>query len=400
MPKSKLSRSGGQKAPIKASRKNGNGRVKNPHLGKIPKSTNLTFGHSYSSPSHSSSSSHATFTPKASDVDQGLLGNCYFLATLASIANANPKLITDLIKPTTNDGVLVSLFTDGQWSTIELSDDVPKRWGLGGRKDAFSRGAHWVKMFEKALAHVHGSYAGTQGSSTQGQTSTAVAMSQLGFQLKQAYFPLSTDQAMAVLEHLRSAGLAELFSNDLTFVEGLTNNLTYAELDRYLAKLGLEQGAHATLMANLVNAEIIPGPSGSGTYSKKQLELYAFLKDHIGVEGENKEADEGAQDLIAVAGMTKASANPHELPVQHAYSLLGVVERVENGPTIKYIKLRNPWGHYDKSKWKGYEALVTDYENGEFLIPLDAAGGLSFTFGELPPDSSNSSSSSSSSSVN
>jgi hypothetical protein len=139
---------------------------------------------------------------KASDVRQGRVGDCWFLAALATVAEQS-DLVAKLVETTerSSTGMYVfRLFHKGKWVKVQVSDELPhlpkkatrknKSIGalmaatskaMGGeeeRKDtsasmqgeacelAFSKGAQgllWVPLLEKAYAKLHGSYHAISG---------------------------------------------------------------------------------------------------------------------------------------------------------------------------------------------------------------------------------------------
>ncbi len=105
------------------------------------------------------------------DVDQGLLGDCYFLSSIASIAQHRPQHIKSIIRTKDNSTYDVKLFKQGWFGsltpqTINVSARVPFKDG----KEAFTRVGDiiedrfgrqvevWPIILEKAYATMLGSY--------------------------------------------------------------------------------------------------------------------------------------------------------------------------------------------------------------------------------------------------
>ncbi|CAJ1423215.1 unnamed protein product [Effrenium voratum] len=108
-----------------------------------------------------------------SDINQGCLGDCWFLAALAAMAE-QPRLIQGLLaknKAQHNQwGVYeVSCFKNGQPTTIIVDDFFPCSPNTGkpcyAHANAQDRGANelWVLILEKAWAKLHGSYQQLEG---------------------------------------------------------------------------------------------------------------------------------------------------------------------------------------------------------------------------------------------
>ncbi len=105
------------------------------------------------------------------DVDQGLLGNCYFLSSIASIAQHQPTVIQNMIRPKADNSYDVSLFKRS-WlgsltpMTINVRARVPHKDG----KVIFTRVGDiienqngrqvevWPIILENAYAKMIGSY--------------------------------------------------------------------------------------------------------------------------------------------------------------------------------------------------------------------------------------------------
>lgn len=99
-------------------------------------------------------------SPKPSDIEQGALGNCWFLAALALITEQPRILRQILLTQTVNaEGVyLVRLCHHGLWKTIMVDDCFPctdqKRLVFSQAKDC----QLYVPLIEKACAKLFGSY--------------------------------------------------------------------------------------------------------------------------------------------------------------------------------------------------------------------------------------------------
>jgi hypothetical protein len=107
---------------------------------------------------------------KPEDVQQGQIGDCYFPAAIAAIANANPEALTDMVKDN-GDGTYTVTFKERDWSTGRYKD-VPVKvdgdlWSrsYGGPLYGSSAGSTdpkkmelWFPLVEKAYAQWQGSY--------------------------------------------------------------------------------------------------------------------------------------------------------------------------------------------------------------------------------------------------
>ena len=64
-------------------------------------------------------------TPVLTDVQQGGLGDCYFLATLAGIANANPTAIENMIFPNGDGTWTVRFYNNGVADYVTVNNELP-----------------------------------------------------------------------------------------------------------------------------------------------------------------------------------------------------------------------------------------------------------------------------------
>ena len=106
------------------------------------------------------------------DIDQGCLGNCWFLSALSAVSRF-PALVKNMIPPsqsfdkTKYTGKFVFKFcVYGEWKEIEIDDRLPVF--ANTKKRIYSSNTQepcefWVSLFEKAYAKLHGSYKSLDG---------------------------------------------------------------------------------------------------------------------------------------------------------------------------------------------------------------------------------------------
>jgi WXG100 family type VII secretion target len=106
------------------------------------------------------------------DVEQGQLGDCYLLASLASIANQNPDMIEKMIRDNGDGSYTVTFYEKGWFGSIKpvevtvdgqfpLRDGRPVFAGVGDKD-----GDHhelWTMIVEKAYAQWKGGYSSIEG---------------------------------------------------------------------------------------------------------------------------------------------------------------------------------------------------------------------------------------------
>jgi len=98
--------------------------------------------------------------PDFTDIKQGALGDCYFLAPLGAVAKRNPDDIRNMIKPGA-DGYIVK-WGDGKEVKVAPLTDVELAMGGSGTKQGL-----WIRVIEKA----YGSRVLTEGSTKQARDS-------------------------------------------------------------------------------------------------------------------------------------------------------------------------------------------------------------------------------------
>jgi hypothetical protein len=113
------------------------------------------------------------------DIQQGELGNCYFLAALASIANINPKLIEDMFVDRElwySNIFKTKWLVNGKESTIAVDNMIPASSYNTFFTHPTPTGEWWPVVLAKTWAKVYGSFKGAESGSP-GDVVTAITRS-------------------------------------------------------------------------------------------------------------------------------------------------------------------------------------------------------------------------------
>jgi hypothetical protein len=94
-----------------------------------------------------------------SDISQGQLGDCYFLASLAAIVKSHPDYIRNMIKENGDGTYTVTFYRNGKPVEITVTGDLPcELWLIPAYARAGDGGEVWVCIVEKAYAKFNGDY--------------------------------------------------------------------------------------------------------------------------------------------------------------------------------------------------------------------------------------------------
>ncbi|MDO4531441.1 MAG: C2 family cysteine protease, partial [Bacillota bacterium] len=92
--------------------------------------------------------------PSIGDIKQGKIGDCYLQAALASMVYADPQSVKELLKDNGDGTVTVRFYQGGAYGAnmtpvyVTVTKEIPVFFGFA----AYSRGALWVHMIQKAYA--------------------------------------------------------------------------------------------------------------------------------------------------------------------------------------------------------------------------------------------------------
>jgi hypothetical protein len=98
--------------------------------------------------------------PTYQDVNQGYVGDCYFVSSLGEVALKDPSAIENMISSNGNETYSVRFFVNGQPDYVTVNSQLPVmtgyRWSNGSQLE-FANGTtdDWVGLVEKAYAQLN-----------------------------------------------------------------------------------------------------------------------------------------------------------------------------------------------------------------------------------------------------
>lgn len=92
--------------------------------------------------------------PTENDISQGQTGDCYFLATLSSVAKINPQRIRQSVVDFGDGTYGVRYFKSGAENYVRVDGDLPSySWGTPAYANVGSNSSIWVAIMEKAFCY-------------------------------------------------------------------------------------------------------------------------------------------------------------------------------------------------------------------------------------------------------
>ena len=164
-------------------------------------------------------------TPSYLDVNQGYLGDCYFVSSLGETALMNPSLIENMITSNGNGSYSVRFYVNGQADYVTVNSQLPAMgggyaWANRSTLEFANGPVSWVALVEKAFAELNGQSAAAQyGGHPTGDAyqdlngGTAVALSEITDQTFNSYY-LSQNQSTASLSSLMTTLSSDFKAGD------------------------------------------------------------------------------------------------------------------------------------------------------------------------------------------
>ena len=191
-------------------------------------------------------------TIHSNDIEQGGLGDCYFLAAISAIAEFPERLERlFLTKTYQQNGIyVVAMCIDGIWQDVVMDDKIPCT--KYSKKPAFNRSKSnelWVILLEKAWAKVHGGYMNIAAGLTREALRDLTGASAITYFTSRKREELWEKLVEAnANKHIMTAGSDDLNNGSDAFIEkiGIAGSHAYSLLEVYeLEKL--RNGAYKVL---------------------------------------------------------------------------------------------------------------------------------------------------------
>ncbi|XP_068110118.1 calpain-3 isoform X3 [Hyperolius riggenbachi] len=244
------------------------------------------------------------------DICQGDLGDCWFLAAIACLT-LNEKLLFRVIPPDQNftenyAGIFhFQFWRYGDWVDVVIDDYLPTFNNQLVFTKSSQQNEFWSALLEKAYAKLHGSYEALKG----GNTTEAME----DFTGGVTEFYEIKDAPKDLFKIMKKA-----------FERGSLIGCSIDEVD------GLSYG--------------ISPPADMGESLKRMVQNVGDTSP--GVDGK----DLGPKPSVAIVPAQFETRMASGLVKGHAYSLTGVEETAFKGDKAKLVRLRNPWGQVE---WNG-----------------------------------------------
>ena len=97
-------------------------------------------------------------SPQASDVNQGYIGDCYFVSALAEVAQQDPSVIKNMISENDNGTYSVDFQINGKSDYVTVNNELPTfaySWANGSKLEFANGSTSWAPLVEKAYVELN-----------------------------------------------------------------------------------------------------------------------------------------------------------------------------------------------------------------------------------------------------
>ena len=224
----------------------------------------------------------ASGAPKASDVSQGYLGDCYFVSSLAETALKNPSAVESMIANNGNGTYSVRFYVGGQADYVTVNNELPVMgagysWANGSTLEFVDGSTSWAPLIEKAFVELNEQTAAAQmGGHSTGNAyedingGTAVALTEITDQSFNTY-ALSGSTSAATLSSLASTLGSDWTAGDEIILSTPNNSTGNLVSDHMFEVSGVNAAAGTITLQNPWNTGYSGPLAMSFTDTIKQL---------------------------------------------------------------------------------------------------------------------------------
>jgi hypothetical protein len=339
-------------------------------------------------------------TPRPSDIKQGGVGDCFFLASISSILSKEngPEKIENMMRDDKEGNVIVRLYKDGEPHYISVKKSV--------RSDRFqsrkrAHGPLWVSILEKAytafaldnnynklndggdMLDAFGSLQGTQGYvekpiSHNAELNSALTKLMYFNKFRPDSMPAKEVKAQGILNENELETWKEICERtgcDDSFQKATSENtgihvFRFEDFQRVMNNIEANSPSEKAVLEKIgkwVEEErVFPGKRGTGRYTQPQDDLYQQIDDAL-----QNGSFVGASTHKIVGSKQKLSwghsgeGESKGMIGEHAFSVV----RCEKRNGCKGVVVRNPWG--DTSNFLGNDAgrsYTQKMKNGQKVL--------------------------------
>lgn len=327
---------------------------------------------------------------RVEDVQQGGIGDCYLIASMATVAAKKPGHFERHMKDH-GDGTVTILLYDSKGSAVSVT--VKKTIAstnntFSANKDLYANGPMWVKMYEKA--YVAAGFQGKEDDLTSESQSYGMIEGGWGSTALKHITGENTEQASIDTGRSAANGVIANYINRTIIPDLNTDDpdhedfqtllklsgqvvpelgdlmaktfVTQSDLRKMLNDKGLPAGIVTKVMNYVVQEQILTGDLGSGVYTKGELSLFDKIKGKIDAGklvtmGTNQEIFD-SKDEIEGKGGSAGEPMVKGLVGGHEYSVLDYAPKNPLPGATLSILVRNPWGTYGRKYQKADDSMA------------------------------------------
>lgn len=297
---------------------------------------------------------HSPVDPKGTDTAQGALGDCYFIASMAAVANASPQTIKDAIKYNPQKETYTVRFYEEQWGgqakPVYIEVDAYLPTSQGSRNDPAyagdAGGKLWPAIMEKAYAKWKGGYEamgnGGYGAQAMAELTGARSAEKNPRSMKEEevipYFEKAKKDGMAIYAAVENSRQSDVQTPFTGAGDKLSGTISHSHRWNHVVPGTMSIADKGGKMKGTIRDNGSDGDaSASLTGSAVQTGTVDYKKNTMGLELKSGQGPAKPEDLELRFSYQGVVNTDKLLVANHAYAFDGVV----NGKELQFY---NPWG--------------------------------------------------------